>query len=603
MKRHIAIILHIFILSIVAHAAEEYTIPKKHRVIQESSTQQVSAPVDTRLPNVTFTSLKEKTFHLNTLTKQGPVVFVFLSAECPVAQRYAMRLKRINSEFYKKQVSIVGVYSNENDSVDDVKAYITRAKFTFPIVKDTDGSLARHLGATMTPQAHLVDTSGVLRYRGPIDDNRYETRVKHNYLKDALVAVLNRKLVIVKETPAFGCTIHLPDLPIESKITYSEHIAPILQKHCQTCHLQDGIAPFTLVDYEDVKTHAAKIAEYTQTRYMPPWRPVEGYGDFKNERKLTDTEIEMIQQWVKTDTLQGLKTNDKTTTRSSETWTLGEPDSQTEVPIEFKELTEGKHATLNIVIKTDFEKNMYVRAIDFQSENKKTVRRIIANLGSKIKKHQIAMPDGKPINSNERTTPNYKIDARLGTWAPGFEPSVLSEGIGYLLPKGGQIILDVLYKGTDRKEQATLQVGLYFSKTSETAQVHEVSLNNYGDDNEQKNALSHQLKSDAYLFALHAPTYMDKQGLQAMTITPTDERIKLLWIKASHFEWLDEWLDIYHYREPIFLPAGSRLELDIDKNSEHQNSQELSNQKNKKTIDVSCHFYYVLASEYTPRKF
>ena len=125
MKRHIAIILHIFILSIVAHAAEEYTIPKKHRVIQESSTQQVSALVDTRLPNVTFTSLKEKTFHLNTLIKQGSVVFVFLSAECPVAQRYAMRLKRINSEFYKKQVFIVGVYSNENDSVDDVKAYIT----------------------------------------------------------------------------------------------------------------------------------------------------------------------------------------------------------------------------------------------------------------------------------------------------------------------------------------------------------------------------------------------------------------------------------------------------------------------------------------------
>jgi hypothetical protein len=231
------------------------------------------------------------------------------------------------------------------------------------------------------------------------------------------------------------------------------------------------------------------------------------------------------------------------------------------------------------------------------------VRRVIANLGSKIKKHQIATPDGKPINSNERTTPNYKIDVRLGTWAPGFEPSVLPEGIGYLLPKGGQIILDVLYKGTDRKEQTTLQVGLYFSKTSKTAQVHKVSLNNYGDDNEQKTTLSHQLKSNAYLLALHPPTYMDKQGLRAITITPTDERIKLLWIKESHFKWLDEWLDIYHYREPIFLPAGSRLELDVDENSEHQNSQELSNQKNKKTIDVSYHFYYVLASEYTPRKF
>ena len=71
MKRHIAIILHIFILSIVTHAAEEYTIPRKHRVIQESSTQQVSVPVDTQLPNINFTSLTNKTFSLKHLHKKG----------------------------------------------------------------------------------------------------------------------------------------------------------------------------------------------------------------------------------------------------------------------------------------------------------------------------------------------------------------------------------------------------------------------------------------------------------------------------------------------------------------------------------------------------
>ena len=204
MTSKIAFILLIFTLPIAAYAQVDYTIPKKHRVIQEKSLQARNASVGSKVSDISFTTLQEYTHTLSALLQQGPAVFVFLSTECPVAQRYSMRLKRMHTEYSEKHVTIVGVYSNENDSADDVKAYIARSEFEFLIVKDTDGGLARHLGATMTPQAHLVDTSGVLRYRGSIDDNRYETRIKHHYLKDALVAILDGKLVPVKETASFG---------------------------------------------------------------------------------------------------------------------------------------------------------------------------------------------------------------------------------------------------------------------------------------------------------------------------------------------------------------------------------------------------------------
>lgn len=599
MTHKIAIILLILALPIVANAQvdSDYTIPKKHRVIQEKSPQSHNVLVGAKVSDITFTTLRGKMHRLTALVTQGPVVFVFLSAECPVAQRYAMRLKRMHAEFSAKHVNrhvtFIGVYSNENDSVEDVKAYLARAEYPFPIVKDTDGSLARHLGATMTPQTHLVDVSGVLRYRGPIDDNRYETRVKHHYLKDAIVAILDRRLVPVKETAAFGCTIHLPDLLTEKQITYSEHISPILQKHCQTCHHQDGIAPFTLADYDDVKAHAAKIAEYTQAHLMPPWRPVHGYGDFKNERRLTDTEIEMIAKWVNTDTPAGPKINDLPTTQPSKTWVLGKPDMKKEIPIEFKALSEGKHASLTITVKTDLGKDMYVRAIDFQSENTKTVRRVTANL----KTQRIVTTDSKLINSEARTAPNHAVDVRLGTWAPGFTPTILPEGVGYLLPKGAQIILNVLYKGTDREERDTLRVGLYLSKTPETARLHKATLMNHdnrtlGNPNQQKVVIAYQFKNDAYVFAVFPPMFVDKQGLRVVAITPTGKNIKMLWVKESHVEWLNEWLDIYHYREPIFLPAGSRLEFDVAEDSENQGNTELSDEK------TVCHFFYVLASEY-----
>ena len=229
MKHIILSILIILNLPILALTQSEYTIPKKHRVIQEKTLKSQNVPIGTKFTDVHFTSLQRDAYTLSSLTQQGPVIFVFLSAECPVAQRYAMRLKRMHKEFNDKHVTIVGVYSNENDSVQDVQEYLKRAEYPFPIVKDVDGSLARHLGATMTPQAHVIDTSGVLRYRGPIDDNRYVTRVKHNYLKEAIVATLSGKEIQVKETPAFGCTIHLPDLPVEKPGIYHKQMTQIIE--------------------------------------------------------------------------------------------------------------------------------------------------------------------------------------------------------------------------------------------------------------------------------------------------------------------------------------------------------------------------------------
>ena len=229
MKHKILIFLLTISLPATVLAQSEYTIPKKHRVLQEKTLKSQNVPIGTKLSDVNFTSLHKDTYTLSTLSQQGPVIFIFLSAECPVAQRYAMRLKRMHKEFTDKHVTIVGVYSNENDSVEEVQEYLKRAEYPFPIVKDVDGSLARNLGATMTPQAHLIDTSGVLRYRGPIDDNRYVTRVKHTYLRDAIVATLSGKEIQIKETPAFGCTIHLPDLPVEKRVLFHEHIAQIVE--------------------------------------------------------------------------------------------------------------------------------------------------------------------------------------------------------------------------------------------------------------------------------------------------------------------------------------------------------------------------------------
>ena len=82
--------------------------------------------------------------------------------------------------------------------------------------------------------------------------------------------------------------------------TFNKDIAPILYANCATCHRPGQVAPFSLLTYQDASKRAALIAGAVSKRFMPPWKPEPGFGDFANVRRLSDDQIALIQEWVKT---------------------------------------------------------------------------------------------------------------------------------------------------------------------------------------------------------------------------------------------------------------------------------------------------------------
>jgi mono/diheme cytochrome c family protein len=81
-------------------------------------------------------------------------------------------------------------------------------------------------------------------------------------------------------------------------VTFNKEIVRVFQSHCQTCHRLGEIAPFSLMTYGDAYAHRRKIRHVTQTRKMPPWKPVPGFGDFLEPRRLSEAEIALIERWV-----------------------------------------------------------------------------------------------------------------------------------------------------------------------------------------------------------------------------------------------------------------------------------------------------------------
>ena len=91
----------------------------------------------------------------------------------------------------------------------------------------------------------------------------------------------------------------------KGSVTFTQDIAPIVFNNCTSCHRPGQAAPFAFLNYEDVKKRGALIAGVTKSRYMPPWHAAHGFGEFMDERRLTDEQIGLIGQWVKDGMPQG----------------------------------------------------------------------------------------------------------------------------------------------------------------------------------------------------------------------------------------------------------------------------------------------------------
>jgi len=83
---------------------------------------------------------------------------------------------------------------------------------------------------------------------------------------------------------------------ITTKITFDREIVRLMVSHCGSCH-RDGGAAFSLMTYEAARPWAKAIGEEVLQRRMPPWGAVKGFGDFRNDKGLTEEQLELIVDW------------------------------------------------------------------------------------------------------------------------------------------------------------------------------------------------------------------------------------------------------------------------------------------------------------------
>src|SRR5439155_23788914 len=133
-------------------------------------------------------------------------------------------------------------------------------------------------------------------------------------------------------------------------VTFSEHIAPIVYNRCASCHRPGEAAPFSLTSYQDVAKRGKLIAAVTSARYMPPWHAQPASVEYRDERRLSEAQIALIQEWVKAGMPEGDPAKAPQLPEFPQGWQLGKPDVIVKLPRAYHLAASGPDIYRNFVI-------------------------------------------------------------------------------------------------------------------------------------------------------------------------------------------------------------------------------------------------------------
>src|SRR6185295_19825683 len=145
------------------------------------------------------------------------------------------------------------------------------------------------------------------------------------------------------------------------------------QKHCQTCHRADSIAPMSLITYEEVRPWARSIKQRTgigpRAGVMPPWfvEKTVGIQDYANDPSLTAEQIQTIARWVDNGAPRGNPADMPPPVSFTNDWKIGTPDLIVQSPIvELPSTGSDWWGTIPAEIPTNLKEDRYVAAVQMR---------------------------------------------------------------------------------------------------------------------------------------------------------------------------------------------------------------------------------------------
>ncbi|MGD9720787.1 MAG: redoxin domain-containing protein [Pirellulales bacterium] len=408
------------------------------------------AKIGQQVADFTFKDIRYLPRELADFGEKKAYVLAFTTLDCPIVQRYLPKLVALEKEYGAQGVQFLAVNEAPGDAIREIAYQAVKTDAPFPFVKDMDGQVAKAVGATRAGEVVVLDGQKKLRYRGRIDRQfrlgGENSDAGREDLKLAIDDVLAGRDVAVSETAVDGCKLTLsPGSGVGGKVTFHEHVVPLLQKHCQDCHHAGAPeAPFALVTYEDVANQAEMIAEVVAEQRMPPWYGSEEHGHFTNVRGMTADERATLVSWANNGREAGDSAKAPPARVFSEAkWKIGTPDLVLETAVQ-KIPASGYIDYRYLPLQHAFTEDTWIQGAQILPENLKAMHHC----------NMFFVQFGKRPNDQNFITGQV----------PGGDAFVLDRNVAFKIPAGTILMLQVHYVTLGTETTDKISVGLKFAR-------------------------------------------------------------------------------------------------------------------------------------------
>jgi hypothetical protein len=345
-------------------------------------------------------------------------------------------------------------------------------------------------------------------------------------------------------------------------VTYTKEIAPLVQDRCAMCHHAGGSAPFSLTTYAETKRHAAQIAEVTRRRFMPPWKADPTDGPFVGQHPLSDSEIELLQDWTKAGAPEGNPHDAPPPRRWAEGWQLGTPDLVITLPRPYTLPPDGTDLFRIFAIPIPTDRLRFVRGLEFRPGNPKVVHHANIRVDPTAASRRLDEADPAPGYDGVIARSAGYPDGHFLGWTPGQIAPLLPPDLSWRLEPHTDLVIELHMQPSGKPEAVAPSIGFYFSDTPPTRTPAMLRLGRQSIDipaGESHYTItdSFMLPVDAEVEAVQPHAHYRARDVRGLATLPDGTTKRLIDIA----DWDFRWQHVYRFVTPVKLPKGTTLSM------------------------------------------
>lgn len=357
--------------------------------------------------------------------------------------------------------------------------------------------------------------------------------------------------------------VYSPFNPVFAQITWTENVAPIVYSNCGSCHSPGGVAPFALIDYQDVKQFYYSMMGSIEKKRMPPFPADLSKRRYAHEKVLSSQEINALKQWAEDGFIEGDISKLPPAPKPPKSSELDRVDAHYQIPKNLVYTIKDEYRCFAIPTNTSVDKML--KSIEVVPGNRRIVHHALIFQDTSSLPYKLDQATKEPgyLSAGGTGSPSSEL---IAMYVPGQDPYRYPLNFAARLKKNSYIVIQIHYSPGVVNEIDSTAVNFEWENVQGQREVFVASPLNFS----QQSLINYPLYIQANTIATFYNQFPINNKLSILSVAPHMHLLGKSIEAVNVFngdttpiinipKWDFHWQMAYTFRNPIVLQKGSKL--------------------------------------------